>query len=747
MLQEQERTLQTFPARLRSNVRLVRGGRWVAGVGLAIIVLVTMVFIVWGVWHRSEPAIQSVFPVDGATGVSVRTRVQVSFDGKLASIDAVEIAMTKPDGTPVDGAMVLNDTATAVRFAPAAALSPGKYRAMARVGTSSRSWSFTVPDAPPLNAGPGGPILLIYAGSSAFEPFYAEILRTEGLTDFATSTLADVTPQMLSGHAVAILVGPVDDLAHVAMIREWVDDGGRLVAMRPSGEMAALAGLQLGAATLADAYLRIDASTPPGAGLVSETIQFHGPADIAAVTAGTRIVAALYRDADTNAEAPAVTVRKVGSAGGEIAAFTFDLAQSVALTRQGNPEWSGQERDGLHPIRPSDLFHGGAGAHSDYIDLDKVAIPQADEQMRLLSNTLAYLTQDRIPLPKFWYFPKGYKAVLVMAADDHGTPSGTRDSFDRMLALKPQTCSVQTWECARATSWMTETARPKGWRYLLDPRGGARMNDNQAAYYWKLGFDIGAHVNTQCENWSEQSLNTAFARDLLALRLALPSLPPQQDSRLHCIAWSDYVSQPRIGRAWGIRYDMNYYYWPASWIQGRAGFMTGSGLPMRFSDAQGGMLNVYQQETHLVDEVFGDQFDAVSALIDRALGPKGYYGAFGTHYDFHNDFDQKLMKLAIARDIPMVSAQQMLDWTDGRQASRFSTMKWDGDVFSFEIQTDALTGKMLQGMMPVQAAGGRLLSISRGDETIAFTAETIKGVDYGLFSAEAGSYTARYSRL
>ena len=53
-------------------------------------------------------------------------------------------------------------------------------------------------------------------------------------------------------------------------------------------------------------------------------------------------------------------LRSVGFNGGEVAAFAFDLAKSVVYTRQGNPEWVGQDRDGLPPVRPNDLFFGAA---------------------------------------------------------------------------------------------------------------------------------------------------------------------------------------------------------------------------------------------------------------------------------------------------------------------------------------------------------------------------------------------------
>ena len=74
------------------------------------------------------------------------------------------------------------------------------------------------------------------------------------------------------------------------------------------------------------------------------------------------MVARLYSDADTATSAPAVTLRSVGTAGGQAAAFTYDLARSVIGTRQGNVAWAGQERDGQpEAIRSDDLFFAPTG--------------------------------------------------------------------------------------------------------------------------------------------------------------------------------------------------------------------------------------------------------------------------------------------------------------------------------------------------------------------------------------------------
>ena len=129
-------------------------------------------------------------------------------------------------------------------------------------------------------------------------------------------------------------------------------------------------------------------------------------------------------------------MRAVGS--GTAAAFTYDLATSVVTTRQGNPAWATQERDGFAPMRPNDKFFGNAAAdpQPDWIDLTKVAIPQADEQQRLLANLIMHVNPTKKPLPRFWYFPHGKKAVVIMTGDDHAN-GGTAGRFEAVQGEQP----------------------------------------------------------------------------------------------------------------------------------------------------------------------------------------------------------------------------------------------------------------------------------------------------------------------
>ena len=283
------------------------------------------------------------------------------------------------------------------------------------------NWSFTTAAATAPTSGAGGPILVVTSPTNPFTQYYAEILRAEGLNQFATAGLSSVTSTLLADYDVVILGEQSLTAAQVTTFTNWVTGGGKLIAMRPDKQLATLLGIVDQNSTQSNRYLTIDTSQAPGAGLVNIGIQFHGTAD-AYLMSSARAVAVLYSTATLATAFPAVTLNQVGTNGGAAAAFTFDLARSVVYTRQGNPAWAGQERDGTAPIRPDDLFYGAkvGDVQPDWVDLTRVAVPQADEQQRLLANLIVTMNSNKKPMPRFWYFPRGKKAVVVMTGDDHG---------------------------------------------------------------------------------------------------------------------------------------------------------------------------------------------------------------------------------------------------------------------------------------------------------------------------------------
>ena len=182
-----------------------------------------------------------------------------------------------------------------------------------------------------------------------------------------------------------------------------------------------------------------------------------------------------------------------------------------------------------------------------------------------------------------------------------------------------------------------------------------------------------------CANWTPATLPGFYTDQIAAFFSKFPSLAPLRTHRTHCIAWSDWATQPKVELQNGIRLDTNYYYWPPGWVNDTPGFFTGSGMPMRFADLDGTMIDVYQATTQMTDESGQTYPFTINTLLDRAIGAEGYYGAFvaNIHTDgATEDQAAAIVASAKARSVPVVSARQMLTWLDGRNGSSFTGITW-----------------------------------------------------------------------
>ena len=578
--------------------------------------------------------------------------------------------------------------------------------------------------------GPGGPILVLTSGSPTFGNYYAEILRTEGLNSFAVANISTLTPALLAPYDVVILAKTTLTSAQVTTLTNWVTAGGNLIAMAPDAGLAGLLGLTPIGTTLSDGYLLVDTSTRPGNGIVNQTIQFHGAANLYNLN-GAASLATLYSTATLATNNPAVTLLKFGS--GKAAAFTYDLATSIVYTRQGNPAWAAQERDGFTPIRSDDKFYGNAAGdvNPDWIDLNKVAIPQADEQQRLLANLILHMNASRKPLPRFWYFPNGKKAVVIMSGDDHGN-GGTGPRFDQFKAASPAGCSVANWECIRGTSYL----------YTTTP-----LTNAQAAQYDADGFEVGLHVSTSCADFDRVSLESNYVQQLADWQAKYSSIPAPITQRHHCIAWSDWSVGAEVQLNHGMRLDTTYYFWPPSWASNVPGLFTGSAIPMRFARLDGSFVDVFMAASQMTDESGQTYPYTINTLLDRALGVEGYFGVYtvNAHTDAASSVEaDAVVNSAIARGVPVVSSRQMLTWLDGRNSSSFGSISGNPNTLSFTVTASpAVTG--LQAMLPMRSGSAVLGSITLGASPVPFTVSTVKGVEYAFFSANSGSYTATYA--
>jgi fibronectin type 3 domain-containing protein len=692
----------------------------------------------------TPPTITAKTPAPGSAGINVGTPVTATFNEFLrtSTINSSTFLLKDSNGNTVPASVSYDSSSGVATLTPQAALQYGAtYTATVKGGAggvtdyvgnplaADVSWSFTTEASPPQ-------LLVVTSSTNPFGSYLTEILRNEGVDAFTTLDASLLSPTVLGNFDVVLLGDTTLTPTQVSTLSTWVNGGGKLIAMHPDAQLAGLLGLSSAGSTLANAYLKVDTSTGAGVGITGQTIQYHGSADRYTLNGATSI-ATLYSNATTATSNPATTLRSVGSAGGQAAAFTYDLARSVVYTRQGNPAWASQERDGVVGIRPDDMFYGAktGDVQPDWLDTSKIAIPQADEQQRLLVNLITQMERSKLPLPHFWYLPRGLKAVVVMSGDDHAF-GGTASNFDRFKQLSPPGCVVANWQCVRATSYVYP---------------GSPLTNAQAAGYIADGFEVALHPQVgACPTSlvSPSDLAAAFDSQLAQFQAQYPSVPPQVSSRTHCVYWPDWASEPKIELARGMRMDGNYYHYPAAWIGSKPGFLNGGGFPMRFSDLDGSLIDVYQENTNMTDESGQSYPSTVDTLLDNALGPLGYYGAFGVN--IHNDNaapqpdDEAIVASAQARGVPLISYKQLLTWTDGRNGSTIRGLNWSAGTFTF-VTTVGAGANGLQTLLPTQGPTGTLSALTCGGSTQPYTLQVIKGIQYAMFDTVTGTCRATYS--
>ncbi len=198
-------------------------------------------------------------------------------------------------------------------------------------------------------------------------------------------------------------------------------------------------------------------------------------------------------------------------------------------------------------MRSDDLFYGSKDGdrQPDWVDLSKVAIPQADEQQRLLANMIVAMNVDRSFCRGSGIFRSGKKAVVVMTVDNHGTET-VEQRLTAEDAASPPGCSVANWECIRSTAYIYTGALPsdataKQWQ----DKG---LGDRAPRQHRLRGLDPDDAGGVLHEPEGELLRH-------LPLHLASDNQP-----RTHCIAWSDWATQPKVELANGIRFDTNDYY-------------------------------------------------------------------------------------------------------------------------------------------------------------------------------------------
>ena len=160
------------------------------------------------------------------------------------------------------------------------------------------------------------------------------------------------------------------------MLEKYVRRGGHLIAFCPDSKINGIFGIIPRDMEIENAYVQINNSTDQGKGLIGTPFRIHSAGGIYD-NGEAEVIATYHADTLAGKNFPAVVSHNYGK--GTAVAFLYNLPENIVYSRQGNPEYAGEEKDGINGIRAMDLFTGG------WVDTTSNTLNPDDEQMHLLS--------------------------------------------------------------------------------------------------------------------------------------------------------------------------------------------------------------------------------------------------------------------------------------------------------------------------------------------------------------------------
>lgn len=612
------------------------------------------------------------------------------------------------------------------------------------------------------------PILVVVnpEAENKFGIFLTEILRAEGVNCFHMAALSSLSADAIGAYDVILLAETPLTTSQIELFEGYVFNGGGLVSLKPAAGFESMFGWERSAGSLSDEYLLYDSAQPVNGGSNPMSLQYHGTADLYELTSGEGVAWLFTKNAPYGK--PAIVMNRFGK--GAAVAYAFDLARSIAYMRQGNPELVNQDLDGLNGARTVDMFVGR-------IDLERIQIPQADEQQRMLVNVLAHLSKR--PLPRLWYFPEDKKSVLIATGDSHSNPVPFIEEVLKIVDDRgghmtvyyaPQIVGDIGRAARRTRFWLTDNVPVIS--NALGEEFGSPTPDLVES--WRArGHEIALHpyVETGLDEWQ------VYWKEFTGRGYG----PVSQTVRTHRVLWSGWMETARAQAMYGMRMNFDYYHVGPSlqmpngaWVNGH---LTGSGRPMKFIDEQGHIIDLYQQLTQVTDEhnipmnvpEWGgyaglsaqETVDISKYLLDRSVKYGDYCAITG---QFHVDpfqlggdparsgriFLEGTLDYANELGVPILSAQEWLWFSDARHDSNFENVTWDAAASSLtcELVPPAQPLSTLTVLLPALHAGKQLSAVTvDGVPTPAKTRLVLGGVEYAqvILPASRHSIQSTYS--
>ena len=577
------------------------------------------------------------------------------------------------------------------------------------------------------------PILLLYS-TDEFGAYTSEILKTEGFSDFDARELGSVnlSAELLKKYRIVVLSCTRLSPEQVLAVASYVKEAGNLIAVTPHPELEEVLGIRVESGKSDFSIMSIDSVTSIGRGLTGQKFRIHAPGSLCTAKSAETL-AWFYPERKHMQGSPAVTINQFGK--GRTIAFLYNLPQNVVYTRQGNPNSADKEMDGITGIRAMDLFT------DQWVDGSDNVLNHADEQMRLLTHGIEWMSNASSPLPRLWYFPDTLKCIVTLNNDGEDS---REDEFVKQF----------------------EDVYAKGAKMTLYIKETHLVSKAFTDKWQQRGFEISGHPDHTKEATAPRySTMDSIYKELNQRLNKSYGIEGMKTVTNHWFVWCgkhpdgryDFAAQAKLEELNGVGLDCNYAHYdngsPQGHFLGTSGWnqgnYTGSGLAMKFSDAEGNLINVYQQLNNVYDQQYMEQkdqegyFNCYKGLMDRSLS-QGVYSyisvrAHNNEYFFSEVPLMQMLDYANSRNVPVWTELKLLEFLRSREAAKIGGTSWNKNVLSFNFSTPVQTNEKLSCIVPYHIQGKRIKGVSVNGKQVAMHNEMIKGYEYVFVSVKPGS--------
>jgi hypothetical protein len=380
-------------------------------------------------------------------------------------------------------------------------------------------------------------------------------------------------------------------------------------------------------------------------------------------------------DAACQSAAPLVVSRALGA--GQCVRWLGDLSLAIRTLRQGDPARAG--REGGAAFKPNELF---AGPIDD--------VPSADRLGFALARQLTAASGiDLLVAP----LPAAGEGLVVYTADQDFVPGAGELARSESAKGVGMTLTLT----AADIGGKPDIVYPEASEPVLEPK--------QVEQLAARGHSVGIHPNlvgvstAQYAQVIEAHVQRFRERYGVAPRIV----------RNHHLIWQGYATMAEILARAGLSLDLDYVSIPA-------GFMTGSGLPMRFVDHAGYLIPIYQQATQLDDSAFipedpatldattqrlSARLTALLATAQREHIPLTLL--HHSHWWFRSGgrLQSTLLAESNARHMTVWGAAEWLSFTEAR---RNTVVRRKGLGFEVDVSADRLA-LLIEGARQVRVDG------------------------------------------